>query len=130
MARQTAAQHTTDKQESVSVDIDAINRDGPVVPGGSGTLTNFLFESKKQRAEAGARLWGWMYEDVEDIQTDASPRQAAQGSTTPLRARSYTTPARMPESAPYQSGEQQPAAEVRSPEPEPEPETAEGTPQP
>ena len=121
-------QSSTDSHESVAVDIDAITRGSSMVPGGTGTLTNFLFESNAQRAEAGARLWGWMYEDVEDIETVATPR--TQNSTPTGRSRSHTTPARMHERETPQI--EQPGVSLTADEklaPEPETESA-GMPQP
>ena len=125
-------QTSADEDKSVAVDIDAITTGSSMAPGGTGTLTNFLFESNTQRAEAGVRLWGWMYEDVEDIATAASPR--SQGSTPTGRSRSHTTPARMHERETPQTERagQQPSVSFAADEefaPEPETESA-GTPQP
>ena len=86
-----------DEQEAIPVDLDVIKRHGPVTPSGTGTLTNFLCESNAQRAKKGARMWGWMYEDVEDIHTDLP---SGTGATGPTRTRSHTTPARLPEREP------------------------------
>jgi hypothetical protein len=121
---------------SAAVDFDAISRD-QVAPGGTGTLTNFLIESNEQRAKAGARLWGWMYEDVEDIKTglpSSSPTPST-GETAAVRTRSHTTPARMPEGQPSpQIGGKQPGAAVSfaddEPAPEPDPESTSRTQQP
>ena len=97
-------QHSPDKphsseneEEAIPVDLDVIKRHGPVTPSGTGTLTNFLCESNAQRAKKGARMWGWMYEDVEDIRTDLP---SGTGTTGPVRTRSHTTPARLPEREP------------------------------
>merc|ERR550514_2603385 len=116
---------------SAVVDFDAISRD-QVAPGGTGTLTNFLIESNEQRAKAGARLWGWMYEDVEDIKTGLPSPSPSTGETAAVRTRSHTTPARMPEGQPSpQIGGKQPGAAVSfaddEPAPEPDPESTSRT---
>jgi hypothetical protein len=111
-------QTSADEDKSVAVDIDAITTGSSMAPGGTGTLTNFLFESNTQ--------------DVEDIATAASPR--SQGSTPTGRSRSHTTPARMHERETPQTERagQQPSVSFAADEefaPEPETESA-GTPQP
>lgn len=83
------AQTTTGEEEESDnpvVDMDAVGKSASkLVPGGTGTLTNFLCDSNADRAKAGARVWGWMYEDVADIQSNPS--------VGPLpRSRSHTTP--------------------------------------
>lgn len=127
-------QSTAKDGASAAVDLDTINTDGPVAPGGTGTLTNFLIESNEQRAKAGARLWGWMYEDVEDISTGLSSPSSTSGTPT-TRTRSHTTPARLPEGQPAPQIEgSRPGASVTfagdEPAPEPDPESANGTQQP
>ena len=123
--------------DEATVDFDTIKRDGPVAPGGTGTLTNFLCESNDKRAKAGARMWGWMYEDVEDITTTLpSPSPSIDGTTPPsTRTRSHTTPARIPEGQPAPQGGGKQAGTAVSftddePAPEPDPESASRTHQP
>ena len=130
-----------DDTDTADIDLDAVGKSAPkLVPGGTGTLTNFLCDSNADRAKAGARVWGWMYEDVADIQSNPadSPLPRSRSRTTPARLdRHITSPPRMESPG----GVGQPSAEVTfapdeeraaGPESQPEPETqvAEGTYQP
>ena len=111
-----------------NVDIDTIGAMAPeLVQGASGSLASFLANSNPARAQAGARMWGWMYEDVEDIQTAANLRRSnSTPAVSPVRTRSHTMPARSHHAEPTIREEGGGMSVAFAPEPELESRSGEG----